>query len=382
MKKSVFQAGFAAVFLFFAAMTAPADEVFDQLDAAGGNARAAAEILSANTAARSFIAAGQTDSETRQAADLLTGAPFASILNAQMQRTDILHQTLMDQLSTPGLERSWLTIWGAGYGGTGDVGTDTYSGYDYDLYGGVLGLEFSGIACANFGVFYSLGKSSLDAGSIFGSTAVDTEDNIIGAYAKWHSLILGGYTLLLGNYTFSDYDTERVILDEIHGGRYTGTFDGTQWGVYVEKGWNATPSSCLWVNQFFAVQYQEISTDGFSENGPDAGLLGLRHADMEYDSLRLYVGARTRLTLSCLQFSLNLTYIYEFMDEYPTGLTGFADGSDSVMITGRGLGDDWLNVGAGAKISLGGCISLMANYNCNWGDSTIHTGMATLRFDF
>lgn len=377
------------VFLLFAVMAALtpcvsfADVISDQLIAAGGNARQAETLLSASAEARAVIALALTDAETRRAADLLTGASFASVLNAQMQRMDVLNQTILDQLATPGMNRKCLTIWGAGYGGAGKTGTYTYTGYDYDLYGGVLGLEFSALGCANFGAYYSLGKSSLESAMDLGSTTVDTQDHTIGAYAKWNSFLLGGYTMVLGNYVFNDYETARAVLEE----KYTGNFDGTQWGVYIEKGWNTDLLSFLRTNQFFALQYHEIGTDAFQENG--TGLLALQKASMNYESLRLYLGARSRFDWGgWIQLSLNLTYIYEFMDEYPAGMTAFinggenGDGSDFVMVTGRGLGDDWLNVGLGAKITIGGCISFMANYNCNWGDSIIHTGMGTLRFDF
>ncbi|MDO4550587.1 MAG: autotransporter domain-containing protein [Planctomycetia bacterium] len=343
----------------------------------GGNAVTAGQVITQNVEAYSVIAQSQTYDDVRNATDLLMGTSFTSILNAQIQRMDILNQTLWDQISAIRFSQHSFSFWASGYGGVGEIDGNQYCGYDYDFYGGMIGGEFHVLNYFRMGVYYALGKTSLNSELKYGAMGVDSQDNTFGIYLKWQSLILGGYSFVQGNYSFSEYDTWRNILGEA----YLGKFEGTQWGVYFEKGWHSSTASTININSFIAVGYQEINTDAFYESG--AGILALSQGEMDMDSLRVYLGARTQFYFGeILTFSINATYIYEFMDENPSVMTSFINCNDVIMITGRGLGDNWVNLGAGAKLSLGSCISFMANYNCNWGDSIFHTGMGTLRFDF
>ena len=314
-------------------------------------------------------------------ADLLTGRSLSSAIPAQMQRTDALHQTVLSQINSVHFNNRTFSLWGGGYGGIGKVGKNE----DCDFYGGMVGGELNIGKMFRLGAFYALGKSGLDADSKFGSATVDSDDNSLGAYVKWDSLILSGYSLALGNYTFERYKTGREIfaledfssLDEY----YTGKSKGSQWGIYYEKGWWYAPMPGLNMNSFFAIQYQNLHAGGFQESGP--GALAFRRGDTDFDSLRFYAGVRTTYYVGqILALSVDGAYVYDFLDDKPYTMTSFVDGEESVKIAGRGLGRNWLNLGAGVKFSLGGCVSLMANYNCSWGNSVFHTGMGTLRFDF
>lgn len=378
---------FASIIFFYVIVTGNsaklfADSIFDTdpdivFLEAGGNALRAKDIIIGD--AYSILAQSETHQDVRSTADLLTGASFSSMISTQIQRTDIIIQSLMDQITSVNFSQRTFSVWASGYGGIGNIKDNTCSGYDYHLYGGMVGVEFNALGKFRLGALYSLGKTSLDSSMKFGSMTADSQDNLIGGYAKWQSILLGGYSFLVGDYTFNRYETERNILEDY----YSGKFNGSQWGVYFEKGWHATVG-VFNLNSFFAIHYQNLRTDAFSEAFPEdcPGTLALYKDGMNFDSLRLFAGARTTYHLGMFSFSLNVTYVREFMDKNPCGMTSFVNGGDSVMIVGRGLGSDWINAGAGVKFSLGNCISFMANYNGNWGDSLFHTGVGTLRLDF
>ncbi len=299
--------------------------------------------------------------------DQLTGELRFSAMNAQIQSRNLMRQNLTRAvLPSPtftgctgftsccsairgqawnyGQEEAGLSGWASMFGAGGEAG-DRHgtSGFNYQLLGGMFGVEFGSTASNQFGFYYSYNNTDVDGGSM-GDVAV--RDNVFGLYLRlsddW------GYTLATGSYGIADYEVDRPIA--VGRNSYEGSTDGWSGSAYLERGFNfCLPASTL--QPFGGLQYTRLSMDSFTESGT-FNAFALRTSDTEYDSLQGVIGARwlksIPLANGAIDFNVYANWTHEFLDDNVEGdLTMVAGPNNAFHIVGNGVGRDWIYAGLG-----------------------------------
>lgn len=310
---------------------------------------------------------------------------LASKASTQIQRMSYMNQMMTQKLTSSQWQRDFQTdcdsscgqneeccsgnamLWASGYG-LGGV-TREYKGfsrYDYDQYGMMLGADWQN-ETARFGVYYGYGQSELDGVWM----NLKSDDHTFGAYLRWDSLMGGGYSLLLGNYSISDYEAEHRNGDV--------SFDGSQGSLYFEKGWEWMSFGGGQWNPYLALQYASFTSDGMNHRD-------FVTSDVDMESLRSIFGLRWNrmfhLELTSIHFSTGLAWHHEFADTEGSFVLQYTESLPGT-IRGNGGGRDWceFNLGVGLalteRVTVSGDYYLFAN-----GATSVHAGMGTVTFEF
>ncbi|MDO5307889.1 MAG: autotransporter domain-containing protein [Planctomycetia bacterium] len=336
----------------------------------------------------------------------LTGEVRFSALNAQVHSHNLMRQTLTQNvtpLSTAGVYpcgaqrsairgQSWqyadkggpsgFNGWFSAFGASGEA--DDYkgrSGFDYQLLGGMGGVEIGSDAENQFGFYFSYDNMRVDANNALGR--VDLDEERFGLYLRlsddW------GYTFATGAIGISNYDLNRAIaLGNYPTLRYSGSTDGWSGSAYLERGFTLLlPESNL--QPYGGLQYTHLTADGFTEGG-NFRALRLTGGDMEYDSLEGVLGARwiKSTLIGARQFDVNAyaNWTHEFLDANATGdvaMVGSSNGSFRVI--GNGVGRDWIYAGVGGKLNVTDVFSVFGGADVQWNDYTTYVnGHAGMKF--
>ena len=297
--------------------------------------------------------------------DQLTGELRFSAMNAQIQSRNLMRQTLTrNVLPSPtyqgcrgvyssairgqewnyGGEEAGLAGWGAMFGASGDAdprhGT---SGFDYQLLGGMFGLELGSTATNQFGFYYSYNSTDVDGG-VMGD--VEVRDNVFGLYLRLSDDY--GYTLATGSVGVADYDVDRILT--VGNNYYEGSTDGWSGSAYLERGFNfCLPMSTF--QPYGGLQYTHLKMDGFTESGTYRAL-ALRTTDTEYNSFQGVIGARwlksVALASGAFDFNAYVNWTHEFLDASVEGdLAMVAGPNNTFHVVGNGAGRDWVYAGLG-----------------------------------
>ena len=284
-------------------------------------------------------------------------------------------------------------VWASFYGDSDNSSMDNFfSGFESTTYGGMVGMDWNCDDGMLFGGFFSFNETNLNHESRIGGTSVATQAYDIGMYGKWLSLFGGGYTMMIGDVSLSANDSDRSV----YGNTFHGDYHGVIPSLYAERGWVFYTDRRLSLNPYGALQIAHYRADAFSEtsdatNGTPE--LGLDVADIEMTSLRTFVGLRFAYDLcqsgKChTALRANAAWIHELLDESPMfSSTPQYDNPYNPQpwhtISADQLGLDWVNIGIGLDGNFTERLKYAVDYNCYFNEyTTVHTGMATLRFEF
>ena len=304
----------------------------------------------------------------------LTGELRFSTFKAQVHAHNFIRQTLTQNIlpdSTNGVTLSairgqsyddatdGLTGWATALGAFGEaenhLGT---SGYDFNLLGGMVGLEVGGTATNQFGFFFVYDNLQLDAKSAIGKVKLNEEQ--FGTYLRFSDAY--GYTFATGTIGISDYDVSRAIsLPNYTPLRYKGAADGWSGSAYLERGFTFTLAGSD-LQPYGGLQYTHLHADKFSEAGA-LNTLGVKGPEVDYNSLEGILGVRwlksTLVGTSQFDFNAYGNWTHEFLDEAPDGYVALAGRSDgSFRVIGNGVGRDWIYAGLGGKLHVNDCFSV------------------------
>lgn len=304
----------------------------------------------------------------------LSGELRFSTFKAQVHAHNLIRQTLTQNIlpdSTAGVSLSairgqayddatdGLTGWATAFGASGEAddhrGT---SGYDFNLLGGMVGLEVGSTATNQFGFFFAYDNLQLDAKSALGKVKLNEEQ--FGTYLRFSDAY--GYTFATGTIGISDYDLSRAIrLPNYTPLKYNGSTGGWSGGAYIERGFTFTlPGSDL--QPYGGLQYTHLHADKFSEGG-SLRTLGIKSSDAEYNSLEGVLGVRwLKSTLvGARQFDFNAygNWTHEFLDSAPDGYIALAGRPDgTIHVVGNSVGRDWIYAGLGGKLHVNDVFSV------------------------
>ncbi|MDO4583588.1 MAG: autotransporter outer membrane beta-barrel domain-containing protein, partial [Planctomycetia bacterium] len=368
-----------------------ANDIREVANDVGGNAGAVLE-MGRTDAEKEKLAYELLDEQTvsdaqRNVADFTMEA-FASNATAQVQRISYMNQMMAQKLTSGSWTRDWEScydpgdccclpgamLWASAYG-LGGV-TRQYDGFarhDYDQWGTIIGADWQNDT-TRFGLYYAYGQSEF-AGA---ATAMESDDHTFGAYLRWDSFVAGGYSLLGGNYSMSNYETTyRSAFDPSKA--FHGDLDGSQGSLYFEKGWEWDNATGGRLNPYAALQYIGFQSDGFS-------LAETTLSDTEMDSLRSVLGLRWNrmfhLETASVNLNLGIAWHHEFADTEGTFLLSVGT-YNPVVIHGNGGGRDWCEFTLGTGLILTDRLTLSADYYLFVNAPTsVHAGSATLTWKF
>lgn len=329
--------------------------------------------------------------------DQMSGELRFSAMNAQIQSRNLMRQNLTrvvlpsptftgcrgvtscySAIRGQGYEysqdNSGLAGWASMFGASGDAsayrGT---SGYDYQLLGGMFGVELGSTATNQFGFYYSYNNTALDA-AYMGS--VDVRDNVFGLYLRvsddW------GYTFATGSLGVADYDVDRMLAVGRH--YYDGSTDGWSGSAYLERGFNfCLPVSTL--QPYGGLQYTHLTMDGFTENGT-YNAFALTTSDTEYNSLQGVLGVRwlksVPLARGMFDFNAYVNWTHEFLDASVEGdLTMVGGPNNTFRIVGNGAGRDWIYAGVGGDWILSQNFDVFGGADIQTNDYTTYVNGST-----
>ncbi|MDO5581125.1 MAG: autotransporter domain-containing protein, partial [Planctomycetia bacterium] len=299
----------------------------------------------------------------------LTGELNMSGFNAQISTRNLLRQTISNTLyptsdsqifcSRSSIYRGQITEpdhalsgWGNVFGSLGDAKeNDGLAGYDYEMMGGVFGLELGSTDTAQAGIFYSYIHSKLGTDSNIGSLKLD--ENIFGGYFRWDDAL--GYGLLLGSANSTNYTGSRSIyISNAENGTFKSDRDGTGFSIYGERGCTFNTGWSR-IQPYIGLQYINLQQDGFEETGGNTlSLYRLKMDDSEFNSFQSVLGIRANLD-GCvnnrpIRGFVYANWIHEFSDTQGEGIASFSAAQGqlpSFRVVGNDLGCNWILGGFG-----------------------------------
>lgn len=253
------------------------------------------------------------------------------------------------------------------------MGSNNVLGYDYSAGGMLVGADWQG-PVADMGLFYGYGQTNID--SI--ASGLDSKDHTFGGYMKWDSLAFGGYTTVLGDFSFSDAKGTR----NYNGQGYRGDFDSTQSSVYLERGWKYQNGLGVNVNPYAVLQYIGYNADEFSDDVLTVG-------GVNYESLRTKAGLRLDRDFcrhgNLWNLSTGFAWNHELLDTNADFMatTNFGGQPVSATIFGNNAGRDWFEYTTGAKVALTENVTLSGDYFLYVNErSTLNAGMGTFTWRY
>jgi subtilase-type serine protease len=189
-------------------------------------------------------------------------------------------------------------LWVQGGGQWGDQeGEDGFTGYDYDLYGGPLGVDHFLNDHMLLGISLGISRADIDFENNMGEGGIDA---FIGSlYGSWFT---GRYYLDASlSYGTQEYDNIRNIT--FGGIDRTGAsdHDGTLFSGYLEGGYNLSLGPWM-LGPFATLNYLYLDEDGFTESG--AGSLNLIVDDCRTGAVLSQLGAVAAERLTYENFEL------------------------------------------------------------------------------
>ena len=373
-----------------------------------------------------IISTSETAEDAAANFDQLIGAGYGQLAAAQVRRISNFNSLMFDQIIASdvclknlrqssysngcgtscggnhcgqcdecGNCRNW-TAWGHFYADGGDVDMNKfYSGYETNSYGAMFAIDWTNCESCHFGVYFNYAETDVESSAPMGFTNLNAQDYSIGLYAKWLGLFCtGGYGSLIANVTWTDIESERQLyLDDF----FDGNTDGVIPSIAYERGWIFFPCERLSVNPFFGLQYIYYHSEEFTENGydevGDPSLLALNVGEIEHHSLRGTLGLRVsrdwmlgRCHDRRFTTRLKAAWMHDFLGEcdttFQTSHVGYPEFPVWNVRSNNG-GRDWAILGLGVDFNATKRLSFLVDYNAYVNEyMTIHSGMATVRFNF
>ncbi|MDO4576048.1 MAG: autotransporter outer membrane beta-barrel domain-containing protein [Planctomycetia bacterium] len=378
-----------------------------------------------------ILSTAHTDDEAHRGFDELIGAPYSSMANDKIRRLTSMNNMLANQMSSNDVSRRpcqttccpddgcggcggcgtgescyqtrechpW-SAWANFYGDNSNVESrNGYTGYDTEYYGAMFAIEWNDCVGQHIGGYFNYGQTNANFDSRYGGTCIESDDYSFGLYAKWLGFVGGGYGTLIGNITWSNYESDRWYNPGSDYGIHSmnGDYNSILPTLYYEKGWVFFPGKNCTINPFVALQYAYYNAEAFSETGYDAigdkSNLALNVGDITLHSLRTSMGLRLSRDFyiganqdHMLTLRLDGAWIHELLDHttpvVDTAHQGYTD-YPIWHVSGNSAGRDWANIGFGLDFNICRRLKALIDYDCFFNESIVtHGGAATLRFEF
>lgn len=299
-------------------------------------------------------------------------------------------QTAQDDADFSSLVPDW-GVWLTGNFGFGDMdSTSTSTGFDFNSYGGVGGVDYrftdNFIAGLAFGINFFDADFDSSASSASGQE-LNSHAYSVAGYGTWYigdSLYLEG----TAGFSYMNYDSKRrIVINSTTAApsvnrEANGDFDGYQFSASGGVGYSV-PIDGFDLTPYARGSFTHASIDGYRENG--AWGLDLRFSDQDIESFTTTVGVLGSKAISTnfgvLVPSIWGEYIHEFLNNNdgstvsyvhdPTGLSSFTAANEDPD-------RDYFQVGAGMTAVLPGGWSPFANFQSILGLEDLNSYLFTV----
>jgi outer membrane autotransporter protein len=310
------------------------------------------------------------------------GQDGLQIASAGRVLTDAGQQTAQIPAGGPSAEH-W-SVWGRGYGVWGNVDNQTkpnwVPGWSESRYGGIIGADYSFNNNWLVGAVANFSHDDVTFNQSAGNTKLDSY--LFGLYGQYRQG--PWYVNAIGSGGFSNYTTARNILPPALPAVAHSSYNGENYGGYVEGGWDF-PVSSFKVTPFVGLGYLHQTIDQFTETG--AGIEDLTVKGDE-DSLQTSLGIRASTTFQVgsgwLMPEVRASWQHEFLDDSQQITNAFAiNPGDTFIIKGAKLSRDSGTVGAGLTYTMSPSTKLFLDYDFRGNsDFTSHMVSAGLKWTF
>lgn len=363
------------------------------LDRLGGEGIAATQnaALQSSAAFVSSIddaqAAWRTAGVTAAASAGSNPLPVAAQGYAQMA-ADLPFPALTRPLPPRAAPQPWR-VWGGGFGGQSDIDGRPGLGtahQDETFYGGLVGVDYQ--AQPN----WLIGVAGGGTGADFTVPNRATSGTVTGGHgALYSSYGFADALYLQSSLAFSGFSNETrrtaggVGVLELE----KAAFDSFEVRVRGEIG-KRFDYGTLGVTPFAAVEYANLSSDGFTETAPGGvpGLLSLHVAGRSTDSLPVFAGLRFDGTSTLgngmlLRPFAQVAYLHEFEPARNLVNTLVSLPGASFLVEGARPASNAAQAKAGFELGLRPGVALFANFDGEFSDvQTVYAGKGGLRVSF
>ncbi len=293
----------------------------------------------------------------------------------------------------PAPQRLWRA-WGGGFGGSSTIDGVANLGtarQDSDFFGGLVGLDYQ--VQPNLLIGAAAGGSNAD----FTVPNRATSGTVTGGHGGLYG-IYGGLTGFYaeGSLAFSGFsnDVRRTAgaVGGVGGETERANFDSFEVRVRGEVGqrfpFNGVGYNSVGITPFAAVEFANLSTDGFREQSGGNGLLALAVASRDTDSLPVFAGVRVDGLMPVgtgmvARPFIQVAYIHEFeptrnLQANIVSLTGA-----SFLVEGARPAENAAQLKAGFDLAVRPGVTLTANFDGEFsGVQTVYGGKGGLRINF
>jgi outer membrane autotransporter protein len=268
-------------------------------------------------------------------------------------------------------------VWGRGVGVWGETdGNAIVAGTDFDLYGGIVGVDhvFSPVLLAGLAAQWTTSNIEFDG---LPDTA-DIDSMEVGAYVSWGDTRL--YLNANVSYIWHDFDVTRFVAAT----QAFGDYDGSTISAYAEAGKTFETDGGFRIQPLIALSFAHLETDAYSETGSALTLLNV--FDSDFDSLKSLIGARFSYPFDAghgrrVVPEARIVWSHEFMDDQSSFLATVQGGPPVVqLIQGQEYSRDSLILGTGLTAPLSDATLFFVDYDAALSaDVTTHTVSAGFR---
>jgi outer membrane autotransporter protein len=258
-------------------------------------------------------------------------------------------------------------VWG------GTDGEDGVGGMDFNLAGGIVGMDHVFTPVLLAGVALQFTTDDIDFAD--GPDNADIDSFEVGTYVAWGDTRL--YLNASASFIWHDFDVRRFLPD----GAAFGSYNGTTYSAYVEAG-KIFETEDWRIQPLVALSFAHLETDAYNESGSSALLLAVD--DAEFTSLKSMIGARFAHPIEWesgrkLVPELRAIWAHEFADDH-SQFDAVLQGFGPIHVEGQKYARDSLILGAGLTAPLSDEASIAIDYDAGLNtDIVTHTLSAGFR---
>lgn len=201
-------------------------------------------------------------------------------------------------------------LWIDSYGQWGDErGTGGFGGYDYDLYGGTIGYDYTFRNNLMLGLSFGTSRAAIDFDGNSGDGSVkEVAGSVYGSYFFDNSYLQG-----VVSYGGNHFKNHRHLTVGSVTREAFSSHDGDTWSLYLDAGHKFTVNR-LAIVPFATLFYARLDEDGFTETGAESLNLTVnsRRTDALVAELGTRIGQAFRWLNGSLIPELRAAFSYDF----------------------------------------------------------------------
>jgi uncharacterized protein with beta-barrel porin domain len=316
-------------------------------------------------------------------------AALNSFIGASIERThNVLTLASSGKSESTGIssgdESKLNGLWAKEFGGYLDQGTrDGIQGYKAWNAGTAVGVDHLVNDNLTLGASLGYAYSKVDSDANGASTDIQSAQGTL--YAGYQDANLPYYVDLAGSFAENWYNGQRDITVDTMNRIADSSYNGQQYGVYLEGGYKFNLGKHLELTPLTSLQWTHLTLGNYTES--NAGALDLNVNRQSYDILESGLGASiaypVRYNWGSFTPEVHAKWLYDFMDDNMVVTSAFTGGGGSFTSTGARPARNGANIGGKLSFDLKNDISLIAGVDTEMKDSFFGVaGTVTIRYKF